>query len=426
MRQSLRPSAARDVVSRGRSPAPDKTETKEDRSRVEEFAAVIAAIAQIGSATLVVVAFARTYFYSAPYLVLAGGGLAALSVCWWPWLRRSRKAATPSAWRLRIRLTVLVILVTAVAIGWIYYLTRPRPGKGPVGRDVSDRRWSFGAAVVHAASQPQDTGSRTTTKAAANPVAATEVRWALVSSRSSLTSRVQDGRLHIYPDPDIRADLQSRAARPQDGAAMQGAILRWIEKRIEVTTPSVAARILLARHRTNLTALTADHPDIVASLLPTQAEYRAMPAAEQDIVAHWITHHVGQWRPRIRLTIDNTRGEAPLQVIAVTYNVKAVGQFRSGETDAEPQPEVHFELACVNGPQTYQLGSSGREITVLAHGVSGFDLVLGARRDCPATPTWSGSLELVTNRGTIPVGELALDLFNAYRPNQIPPMKPTP
>jgi hypothetical protein len=396
-------------MSRGRSSGQrsggGRNSGSEDKGAEIQLAlTLIASLVQVASAALALFGGAAEYFFYHPYTILCAGGLGCLGLCWFP---RVNRAATPKnhfTWpRLRLRwaLTIVVLIATGAGVVQIYRLSRPTDFK-IINPPIS--------LVLIAASDAQ-------TPPAASPAKPTAtVRWALVTTSSSLTSNTPGGMLHIFPDEEIRSGLASGDGPARPDPQHQRAILTWLRARIRSAHLPSSYYAYVASDDTNLAKLTLEHSDAVAAMLPTRIEYQRMSPEDQDTVGYWIKYYIGQWRPRIRLTVDNTDSDLPFQVVAVVFDVKDIGKLRSVVSESVPLPETFHELRWQKGEQRFLLASGGQEVAVPSKGTATFDLILSPAPAAPVAPTWRGDVRLETSRGPLAVGTLLLETFNSYHP----------
>ncbi len=238
-----------------------------------------------------------------------------------------------------------------------------------------------------------------------------EVRWELVGDRSSLSGRIDEKNgLAINPDNDIMSVMLNG---PAAGSVTDLAIIEWLRERC--SKRGKTSYLLYVRHDdTDLIKLTCDHPEVVSDLMPLLTEYNAMTAHEREIVRRWVRQFVGQWNPRIRFVVDNTKGERQVNIISVQYNVEKLSVFKA-ELPFPEFKEFSFDLAYKKGMQEFKLLSQHGEIEVSPGKSSTFDIVLRPGPDAPASPVWDGFVSLKTNLGTIKVGKLSLRTFNPHK-----------
>lgn len=261
------------------------------------------------------------------------------------------------------------------------------------------------------------------TATASSPTAG---RVELVGELSSLTMTRQDNGIRVEPDPAVLQRFLLRRGRPEDDSRFHGRIVEWLRERARTRHLDARLALQLRSDNLNLVELTIDHSDVVARLLPTPAEYSELTATDRELVRHWVRTYVGQWRPRLRITVDNSQNRDHVQIVAVLYDVAAIGRFRGGVPPGPPLPQYAFRLAHRTGVQRFALAAQGTELTVAAGAVSTFDAVFAPETEAPVAATWDGSLKLETTRGLLPIGRLQLETFNAESPDVSSSVTPRP
>lgn len=224
-------------------------------------------------------------------------------------------------------------------------------------------------------------------------------------------ARQGDG-VSIVPDPAILQRFLLRRGRPEDDP-FHPRIVAWLRERARLRSLDAGLALLLRQDRLNLIQLTTEHSDVVAALLPTPAEFSGLVETDKEVVRHWVRTYVGQWRPRLRVTVDNSQQRDDAQVVAVLYDVRAIGRFRGGVAPGPPLPEFTFRLAHRTGVQRFALASQGMEQTAATGRTTTFDIVFAPETGAPVAATWDGTLQLETTRGVITIGRLQLETFNA-------------
>jgi hypothetical protein len=385
----------------------DSSRLKPIADRAQYLAALLAALGQVGLSALYLVKNAHFWLIARPYWVLLAGWLASLLVIHFPWKVRGTisdplgRAITRRSLALQTRawLTAVVTVSSMLAAGLVYYLESlpgtptPMPTKG-LARAI---------------------GLLQPTLVAAAP--STTVRMTLVDGMSSLTWKESaQGDFQVAPDPEFMKRFLLWRGHRADDTEFHDRILTWLRLRADARKLSFAERLHIRSAETNLVELTVKHSDVVAKLLPTAAEFAESTDADKEIIRHWVSRYVGQWRPRLRFTVDNTKGSSTVQVIAVRYLVSAVGQTRGSAVKSPQIPEFVYRLAHSTGVQRFPLANQGREQTVAARDTGTFDVILAPEQGAPVTPTWSGTIELETAEGSLPVGRLNVQTFNPERP----------
>ncbi|WP_339910397.1 hypothetical protein [Symmachiella dynata] len=238
------------------------------------------------------------------------------------------------------------------------------------------------------------------------------IRWELVTNNSSLVGSQSDGVLSVEPNPKIGFDPTSGDGDSERDPQFHPRIIKWLQERSEELGKTQYLPFLA--DDANLLLLTFEQARVIKTLRPTPREYRGLPETEQETVDRWLSHYVGQWAPRIRFTVDNTRNSDNVQIIAVIYDVEKVDVF-AHDIPFPQTKEFDFELAFKKGKQRFPLASKGKEVSVSGGRAATFDVIFRAGKDAPVSPIWDGMVSLVTNRGTFKVGRLHLETYNPHQ-----------
>lgn len=240
-----------------------------------------------------------------------------------------------------------------------------------------------------------------------------QVRWELVTERSSLSYEKNGQDMKIFPNHRLSWNSQNGDGSPENDPQYHHRILQWLRNRCETQSLTKYLPYLL-REDTNLIEITFSKPKLIWALMPTLAEYNSLNSEEQDIVNKWLVRYVGQWNPRIRITIDNTIGTTNIQVISLVYDVEDISAFASNIPFPKFQ-EYSFELAYKTGIQEFPLSPQDGEVAVPIGRSSTFDIVFHASEEAGISPIWDGIVSLNTNRGNIKIGRLHLMTYNPYK-----------
>jgi hypothetical protein len=235
----------------------------------------------------------------------------------------------------------------------------------------------------------------------------------LVEGLSSMqATRVKDTLL-IEPDPAIAGNLTAGVSAGDEDNQYKDRIISWLQARCSVVKKE-SWRIYIPDN-VDLISLSRKRGDIVVGLMPTPVEYKSFTELDQDLVRHWVITYVGQWNPRLRLTIDNTGGSEDLVVTGVEYDVTGLLKRRDKSTSAATLdfPCLSFELPYDTGKILLPLTGQSGYVNVPKGNYQHLDIVFKPDRKAPAAPAWKGILSFVTNRGKIRIGWIRVVTYNS-------------
>jgi hypothetical protein len=367
---------------------------------LKTFLATVLSIAQLTTALLAYFGNFGYWFFNHPYIILICGWLISVGFVWS--LVMNTSGASPWFSRRLIRVIVTTVITIATILGLIG-VHRLGSSKGPE------------TPLIPPFSYFQDIVIRQAHAESQGKVPATLVRWALVTSLSSLSSRSTSTSLIITPDRDVLKTFREKKGEPGDDPQFHSRIVTFLRQRIQKQKLPASNNIFLSKNTANLVSLTLDHSDLISKLLPTPVEFSKLKEEEAETVQRWVTRYVGQWRPRLRFTVDNTKAKQSISITSVIFNVTETGVMK-GTISVSPQiPGYSFSLKYEKGKQEFKLAEQGEEVQV-AGGVSKtFDIVLEPAQDAPAAAMWVGQVSLMTNLGVIPVGRLYLETYNCRK-----------
>lgn len=357
-------------------------------------------------------------FWEAPFLWIAAIWLVCIGVAVWPLKRPSvivdRHGTTLQQPRLSVKTRLALAMAgtacAACALGMVlwegFHVTRARdhpiiPGVGlPPGFSWFNNL--LPVISVEAAERPT-------------------VTMALVEGYSSLAASYPEGALELQPSNR----LLNRFLEGQDNQTAQEkldvpVIREWLRAR----SRRLGRQRFLPRLDDRddvLIRLSRDRPDIVKVLMPRTSEVAALSEDQQALVTKWVVRYVGQWNPRLRISLDNTANASNLQVRAVKLVVRTVNFEREAGLAPTLRSAVldtfYLKLAPDRGPQVLRLDSQGQGEVVRAHETTSFDLVIcpdPERSDRIAKVACEGYLYLQTSQGELPAGRLKLSTYNCW------------
>ena len=341
---------------------------------------------------------AGVWFFTYPYAILLGGFALSQLLLWLTWKRRSPAEPRWRHWA-RLLLGVTLTLLTAAGIIAIYARERGQGPLAPLGGSISLLE-----------------GVADATPAQSKPELKIAIRCELVTALSSLVKREGVGFLDVTPDQHVISTMLARRGLPSDDPGFHHRIVAWLRERARDVQLPPGAFLYLRKDDLNLVSLTLDHPTVVALLLPTMAEFVSLAPSTAEVVSRWVRRYVGQWNPRLRFTVDNSKSPEPLRIIAVRYDVKTIETLKGSLSVMPGVPGFMFELAFRVGAQRLALTSQDQEVDVPKGEARTLDVVMAPAPNAPVGSVWDGDLTLETNRGDFDAGRFRLETFNSNRP----------
>jgi hypothetical protein len=243
------------------------------------------------------------------------------------------------------------------------------------------------------------------------------VRWAFVENYSSLSSILLDNNeLNIKPDDKIVDRLLYQKGSKKDNLKDPyfDNIYEWLKKRCKKINSQYLFYFGDDPYDVNLIKLVYEHFDVIRKLCPTEDEFKNLPENEQNLIKHWFINYIGQWICKIRITVDNTRGDNNFNIYSLIYDVKSTNQFK-GIMNSPSFPIFNFEIKWTTGRQEFFFNSKNYgELTVNKGESITFDVNLKSSTDCPQGPSWQGEINLGTSVGDILVGDFNLATYNSF------------
>lgn len=242
-----------------------------------------------------------------------------------------------------------------------------------------------------------------------------QIRWELVNQFSSLKSSKNGEDLSISPDFKIFQKIADRKGTRKDNNPPEfDDILDFLRSRCMRLQGSTCS-YYLHKNDLNLIDLIFDHPDIVKSLNPRQDEFDGLSSKEKRILQYWFVYYIGQWSPKIRITVDNSLNNKPLQLISFIYDIKEISEFKALIQNLDLIQTYKLSIPYMLGKYEYAFSKEKMEISVPKGESRTIDIILCPEENAPLTPSWLGIAYLKTNQGVLKIGKLNLSTFNNYR-----------
>lgn len=379
------------------------------KDNLDLAASLVGALAQVLVALVAYGKLMPQFFWEAPYAVVAVLWVSSCMLAFVPATRRSSildpRGAPLRTKAVSFRVKVGAIAICTVSAGVALWLVHHEKSRRTI--DI---------ITPPPFNLPSSWLDRWVPVANAQPRTVATV--SLVDSESSLSGRLENGRLLISPDERTLKRLIDGAANETPAEAMEAPrISQWLTDRAR----SKGMRQYLAL-TSDLVALSRDRPDAVNKLMPTAAEFAQLPVDQRAIVRHWAARYVGIWNPRLRITVDNTSTDTPINIIAVKFRITYADFSNRFQFDQRMNSAVLDTLYVPLVPdlKTVEIrwdSVSEQTSLIPAKAIGKFDVVLlpdpAASRGAKKI-TCVGRLSLLTSVGELTAGEVSLETFNPW------------
>ena len=251
-----------------------------------------------------------------------------------------------------------------------------------------------------------------------------KVRWELVQGFSSHSfSKDKDNTLWITPDDMTTFRIffydGTKDENPADSSYEN--IYKFLKKKcVAIKKCRCSNYIGSSINSAKLTKLTREQPEVITRIIKKSGNWKTMKASQKDIIMSWFIRYVGQWKLKLKVTVDNFYGETDIIVTDLIYDVKKIESKKLNIISLALPFECEF-LPTDTGRVEYPVKTPEgdfRNMIIRKGNFKSFEMVLSPSAKSPLAAAWNGTAYLKTNIGEIKIGKLNIITFNPYYKNK--------
>lgn len=244
------------------------------------------------------------------------------------------------------------------------------------------------------------------------------VKWELVNGFSShANSKDKDNTLTITPDDVITYRLLfkngTKSENPSDNNFDK--IYGFLSKNCKSIKKEPCKNYLgNSAASAKLAKLSRERYDIVVKILKLSGKWENVSISDKEIILQWFINYVGQWQPKIKITVDNILGETDIIVTDLIYDISKI-TINEVKLFSPAIPFGAYLLPPDTGIVKFPVKTVDgdfRNMIIRKGNYKSFEIILCPSDICPLSASWYGVAFIDTNIGKIKIGKLNITTFN--------------